>query len=304
MVKTSFVKNRLHVVDARFLAQVLFAFHLTAVAFLSGCLEPSGHDARSSVSSVACIAKAPTGSLRLLSGPYYDPEVKNVIAANCALAGCHAAGGAGGELFSTYTSTKSRISLILTRTSSNTNPMPPLGLLPLATRNVFVDWNTAGLLERAVSVSPTSVAPLPTPTSSPIPIAGESKPAAAADSNAMSSSCVDNDLSEQQREAVDSLRFPDGMRQCAQNRQVFSRKSSQCVPESTLISGSCTSEWVNEVMAQEPSSVRQDISSKLADGWEVEQCGNLGADIVFYLIKIEVRGGDISLNSQTYQFSH
>ncbi len=78
----------------------------------------------------------------------YNNDVKNIVSANCV--SCH--GGStpqAGLDLSTYVNVRfaSENGNLLNRINNVTNPMPPSGVMPAATRAVIDKWVTDGYLE-------------------------------------------------------------------------------------------------------------------------------------------------------------
>lgn len=77
----------------------------------------------------------------------YNGNIAGVMSANCT--SCHGDPVSQGAPMSltTYSQVKSYIDIIIARVNSSTNPMPPAGLMPTNTRNLFQQWKDGGLLE-------------------------------------------------------------------------------------------------------------------------------------------------------------
>lgn len=78
----------------------------------------------------------------------YNDDVKNIISANCV--SCH--GGSTPQVgldLSTYTNVRFAVENrgLLNRINNVTNPMPPSGVLPSATRAIIEKWVSDGYLE-------------------------------------------------------------------------------------------------------------------------------------------------------------
>ncbi len=77
----------------------------------------------------------------------YDGDIKSLMSSSCT--GCHGSPTSNGAPMSltTYTQVKNNINGIISRTNSNSNPMPPGGLMASGNRNLLQQWKDDGLLE-------------------------------------------------------------------------------------------------------------------------------------------------------------
>ncbi|MCH2194710.1 hypothetical protein [Kordia sp.] len=78
----------------------------------------------------------------------YDDDVEPIINANCV--GCHSGSAASGGLQLTgYANVRAATEQgnLLNRVNNASNPMPPSGQLPLATRQIIDQWVDDGYLE-------------------------------------------------------------------------------------------------------------------------------------------------------------
>ena len=77
----------------------------------------------------------------------YNNTVKSIINNNCG--SCHGDPTANGApiSYNTFTSVKNDVNDILTRINSNSNPMPPTGLMSSSLRAQIQKWKDDGLLE-------------------------------------------------------------------------------------------------------------------------------------------------------------
>ncbi len=80
----------------------------------------------------------------------YEKDVKNIISNSCATVACHdAVSPAAGLPLTNFTQIKNAAENgnLVDRMNSSSNPMPPAGLLPAATRNIINQWKADGFLE-------------------------------------------------------------------------------------------------------------------------------------------------------------
>jgi len=77
---------------------------------------------------------------------YYD-TIKTIIDTNCAMSGCHVAGGTSPDL-STYALVKTNMTRSKIRMDLASNPMPPGNQLSSGDRALFSSWITAGAPEK------------------------------------------------------------------------------------------------------------------------------------------------------------
>lgn len=77
----------------------------------------------------------------------YNSDIKNIISTYCAQ--CHGSTPTNGTSLplSTFNEVSSRITRVIARTNSESNPMPASGLIPLELRNKIKKWQEDGLLE-------------------------------------------------------------------------------------------------------------------------------------------------------------
>lgn len=80
----------------------------------------------------------------------YEKDVKNIVNNSCAVSGCHTGSSpAAGISLNTYNQVRSQAENgnLIGRINSSSNPMPPSGQLPSATRSIIDQWKDDGFLE-------------------------------------------------------------------------------------------------------------------------------------------------------------